>query len=81
MSGKFVCGIRKFDQHKMMASDRTTNQALFQENQKSLNDLIKMREEQDKGTWQPIVSTIHVTPALSSDANYTSWRTPTTFTN
>ena len=48
---KFSCGLRRFDQHKM-GNDRPANQQLHDENQKRLNELLRLREEQDKGIFQ-----------------------------
>jgi hypothetical protein len=80
MSGPFVCGMRKFDKHKMFASDRPSNNALHQENQKSLNDLIKQREQQDNGTYTPIIVPMTVRPSTASESTivYTPWKTPST---
>ena len=86
MSG-FVCGMRKFDKHKMFASDRPSNPALFSANQKSLNDLIQLREQQDKGTFVPIsvmpISVVpsvlpSVVPSVLPTSAYTPWKTPST---
>jgi len=69
--------MRKFDKHKTFAADRPSNQALYQENQKSLSDLIKQREQQDKGSFTPIqvtpISSINDMPTI-----YTPWKTPST---
>jgi hypothetical protein len=89
MSGPFVCGMRKFDKHKMMTPDRPSNNALYQENQKSLNDLIKQREQQDKGTFTPIPHSTYLSPSitsstipstLSNTVVYTPWKTPSSIT-
>lgn len=89
MSGPFVCGMRKFDKHKMMTPDRPSNNALYQENQKSLNDLIKQREQQDKGSFTPISHTsqlsLSTTPSITSSTTnnnnvYTPWKTPSSMT-
>lgn len=85
MSGPFVCGMRKFDKHKMAASDRPNNNALYQENQKSLNDLIKQREQQDKGSFTLIPHTPYLlTSTTPSTTNhivvYTPWKTPSSIT-
>jgi hypothetical protein len=77
MSGPFVCGMRKFDKHKMMAADRPSNNALYQENQKSLSDLIKQREQQDKGMYVPIIVPIQP-PVITTNPSYTPWKTPST---
>ena len=83
MSGPFVCGMRKFDKHKMMAPDRPSNNALYQENQKGLSDLIKQREQQDKGSYVPVIVHTQVQPSIVTVATnptfvYTPWKTPST---
>jgi hypothetical protein len=80
MSGPFVCGMRKFDKHKMMTPDRPSNNALYQENQKSLSELMRLREEQDKGSYVPIIAPTSVQPSITpiSNAIYTPWKTPST---
>ena len=93
MSGPFVCGMRKFDKHKMSAPDRPSNNALYQENQKSLNDLIKQREQQDKGSFTPIPNTPYLSSSPTTSSTqytttsstnhtivYTSWKTPSSIT-
>lgn len=80
MSGPFVCGMRKFDKHKMMASDRPSNNALYQENQKSLSELMRLREEQDKGVYVPVIVPTPIKPSTTpvSTIMYTPWKTPST---
>jgi hypothetical protein len=79
MSGPFVCGMRKFDKHKMMTPDRPSNNALYQENQKSLSELMRLREEQDKGSYTPIISPVPIQPStIASNNTYTLWKTPST---
>ena len=79
MSGPFVCGMRKFDKHKMMTPDRPSNNALYQENQKSLSELMRLREEQDKGSYTPIISPASVQPSIvTPNTTYTPWKTPST---
>jgi len=82
MSGPFVCGMRKFDKHKMMTPDRPSNNALYQENQKSLSELMQMREQQDKGSYVPIVVTSPTQPSITAanpnNVVYTPWKTPST---
>ena len=75
------CGMRKFDKHKMFASDRPSNPALFSANQKSLNDLIQLREQQDKGTFLPLSVPSSSAPSIPSvlpSSSYTPWKTPST---
>ena len=82
MSGRFVCGMRRFDKHKVN-TDQPSNPALHQENQKSLSELIRLREEQDRGTFQPIVKeesqiVQKIIPAVKEAVVYTPWKTPST---
>jgi hypothetical protein len=83
MSGnRFVCGMRKYDQHKQFSADRPANPELFQQQQKSLQDLIALREQQDAGQYTPlqaIPSLQHITPSSSiASTTYTPWKTPPT---
>jgi hypothetical protein len=66
------CGMRRFDKHKMTA-DKPVNQALHQENQQSLNRLIQLREEQDRGTFHAVSIPASI-PSCSSA--FTPWKTP-----
>lgn len=77
MSG-FVCGMRKFDKHKTFAADRPSNQALYQENQKSLSELMKQREQQDKGSFIPIQAVMPILSTNDMPTIYTPWKTPST---
>ena len=79
MSGPFVCGMRKFDKHKMMTPDRPSNNALYQENQKSLSELMRLREQQDKGSYTPVIAPASVQPSIMTpNTTYTPWKTPST---
>ena len=75
MSG-FVCGMRKFDKHKMFASERPNNTALYDANQKSFNDLMKQREQQDKGVFLPITTFEPVFQPSITNTSYTPWKVP-----
>ena len=77
MSG-FVCGMRKFDKHKTFAADRPSNQALYQENQKSLSELMKQREQQDNGSFTPIHAVMPILSTNDIPTIYTPWKTPST---
>ncbi len=55
---QFSCSLRRFDKHKI-ASDRPSNQQLHNENEKKLTDLLKIREEQDKGIFTANIPTSH----------------------
>lgn len=62
-----------------MTPDRPSNNALYQENQKSLSELIRLREQQDKGSYTPIVSSTPIQLSnVVSNTIYTPWKTPST---
>jgi hypothetical protein len=69
---RFQCGMRRFDKH---ATDRPMNPSCENEQQKRLSDLLKEREAQDKGQFQPI--SCEPLPTDSSTTCYTPWKTPT----
>jgi hypothetical protein len=50
---KSFCGARRFDKYKCTA-DKPSNQVLHKENEKKLNDLLRIREEQDNRVFPPI---------------------------
>lgn len=56
MLSGFSCGARRFDKYKFTA-DKPSNQVLHNENEKKLNDLLRIREEQDKRVFAPITAT------------------------
>lgn len=91
MSQSFVCGMRRFDKHRM-ESLRTQGQGQGQT--RELEQRLRQREEQDK-TLFGVPATPHTTPVLSgietqappsplivplsppdSSLGYTPWRTP-----
>ena len=72
------CGMRKFDKHKMMIPDRPNNAALHEENQKSLSELMRLREQQDKGVFVPITTFQPVLHVPVTEMSYTPWKTPST---
>jgi len=53
MLSGFSCGARRFDKYKFTA-DKPSNQVLHNENEKKLNDLLRIREEQDKRVFPPV---------------------------
>jgi hypothetical protein len=68
---RFQCGIGRFN--KFVAADKPSNQELHNENQKKLSDLMRLREEQDKGNFSfqpqsinPTTSATDITPASQS---------------
>jgi hypothetical protein len=60
MLSGFSCGARRFDKYKFTA-DKPSNQVLHNENEKKLNDLLRIREEQDKRVFPPITLKSDVT--------------------
>ena len=51
MSQRFVCGMRRFDKHKV-STDRVTDSAAQSEQDQRLFEMIKQRELQDQATAQ-----------------------------
>ena len=86
--GPFICGMRRFDKHKI-ANDKPTNQVLHNEQQQKLSELLRLREQQDKGTFTSITVTNKVMPTVTNtvtntatNESYTPWKTPSsTFTS
>ena len=73
--------MRQNQRHIMMSNSRPSNPALHQENQESLNRLMRLREEQDKGYFPTVSVTpisTHQTISPASDTHYTPWKTPST---
>lgn len=53
MLSGFSCGARRFEKYKF-TSDKPSNPILHKENEQKLNDLLRIREEQDKRVFAPI---------------------------
>lgn len=81
-SNPFICGIRKYDQHKI-TKNTPNNQALHNEGEKRLQELLQQRNQQDQGIYSqvnippslttvPITSTIAYTVPITSSLNTTS---------
>lgn len=51
----FICGIHRFDKYKFPQNDKPANKALHDENEKRLQELLKLREQQDSGVFQPVI--------------------------
>jgi len=51
---RFMCGIRRYEQHRNSVAEKPTNKELYDENNKKLQDLMNLRSQQDKGVFQPI---------------------------
>jgi hypothetical protein len=54
---RFVCGMRRFDKHKVSVPDRPTT-ASSQETEQRLAEMIRLRELQDKGDFTVVPSTM-----------------------
>lgn len=52
-SNPFVCGMRKYDQHKI-STNSPNNPALYRENEKQLEDLLRLRQQQDQGIYSAV---------------------------
>ena len=62
----FSCGIHRFDKYKFSQNDKPANKALHDENEKKLQELLKLREQQDYGVFQPINVPLPPSPVISS---------------
>jgi hypothetical protein len=51
----FSCGARRFEKYKF-TTDKPSNPILHKENEQKLNDLLRIREEQDKRVFAPIAT-------------------------
>ena len=49
---RFVCGIKRMAKHISFAPDKPTNDGLHTENEKRLSELMRLREQQDKGVFE-----------------------------
>jgi hypothetical protein len=49
---RFVCGIKRMAKHAVFAPDKPTNAGLHTENEKRLSELLRLREQQDKGVFE-----------------------------
>lgn len=54
---RFVCGMRRFDKHKVSVPDRPTTTASSQETEQRLAEMMRLRELQDKGIFTAVPST------------------------
>lgn len=74
----FKCGMRRFDKHNTVPS-KPSNAQLYNENQAKLSELLRLREEQDKGAFPSVTPSIALvkddTPIILNDT-YTPWKTP-----
>ena len=77
--GPFICGMRRFDKHRV-ANDKPTNKELHNEQQQKLSELLRLREEQDKGAFPSVIRNEPIRiaePVVGPKDNvYTPWKTP-----
>jgi hypothetical protein len=72
MLSGFSCGAKRFDKYKFTA-DKPSNPVLHNENERKLNDLLRIRDEQDKHIFAPITATkntIKVADAIKIDESF-----------
>ena len=50
----FSCGIHRFDKYKFPQHDKPANKVLHDENEKRLHELLRLREQQEQGIFQPV---------------------------
>ena len=73
----FSCGVHRFDKYKFPQHDKPANKVLHNENEKRLSELMKLREQQDHGIFQPITAQdaimqpIVITPNISNKLDTT----------
>ena len=63
----FSCGIHRFDKYKFPQHDKPANKVLHDENEKRLHELLRLREQQEQGIFQPVT----VQPITSEKQNMT----------
>ena len=88
---RFQCGISRFQKHSF-TPDKPSNQSLHNENQQKLSDLLKAREEMEKGITENVTTATNATNAtnatafsqlsditpLENNTSYTPWMIPST---
>jgi hypothetical protein len=87
---RFQCGITRFQKHSF-TSDKPSNPELHNENQIKLSEMMRMREEQDKGIFQsqPTISKNSISSEIlikenkseNKDTEYTPWSIPSASQN
>lgn len=69
--------MRKYDQHKI-SKNTPNNPALYRENEKQLEDLLRLRQQQDQGIYSTplipspktsVITSLPSVPILSNSAN------------
>jgi hypothetical protein len=71
---RFVCGIKRYEKHKISVIDKPTNNVLYNDNNKKLEQLMTERSLQDKGIFNNsfVSSQKLVTPLNRSFSTYGS---------
>jgi len=75
---RFVCGIKRMAKHAAFAPDKPTNTGLHTENEKRLSELLRLREQQDKGVFEAPTMIVE-TGAISGGVGtpqFTPWTAP-----
>lgn len=78
---RFVCGIKRMAKHASFAPDKPTNAGLHTENEKRLNELMRLREQQDKGLFEApsmLLSPSGGTETAIDVPQFTPWSAPIT---
>jgi hypothetical protein len=61
---RFVCGMKRFQKHSF-EPEKPVNVTLHNENEKKLQDLLRIREEQDKGIFNSSIPVKNINPSNS----------------
>jgi hypothetical protein len=62
----FTCGIHRFDKYKFSQNDKPANKVLHDENEKRLQDLLRLRDQQDQGVFQPVITQSITVPPITN---------------
>lgn len=61
----FSCGIHRFDKYKFSQHDKPANKVLHDENERRLQELLQLREQQDQGVFQPVITQSIIVPSTT----------------
>jgi hypothetical protein len=67
---RFVCGIKRMRKHTTFVPDKPTNPGLHTENEKRLSELMRLREQQDKGVFEAPSMMLEVSGGAGAIAEY-----------
>jgi hypothetical protein len=78
---RFVCGIKRMAKHATFAPDKPTNAGLHTENEKRLSELLRLREQQDKGVFEAPSMMLESTSSAGAGTGFgvpqfTPWTAP-----